>query len=493
MNKKNIAIGLLSASLLFTGCGANSSEVITDDSKNVAISTRSDVTDLSTEDVSINEESVETIGEIIGFGDNSIDILTGDIAEVYSVSNDQHKNFYLGQTVYVTKETDTEYSLMPYIKDDFTIRHTSMGQMILRITGEVIAHEDNNITVMTDEGEKVFELTEDTIVEIGNTYEFDVIFFNENEQLVTKVYSENDKIQAIIDDLTRNDDGELIIHATSSNGTEYIIPTYMADKNFNLSDLSVGMNIDFYAQIITKSIPAQATATRISISSSLDIPRGTTSIEGEAIGEVIEIDGNDVHVLSGDIVEIFTIGKEHLESIHLGETVKLFMKNDTINIEPYIIEDFSVRMTGWGMMVTNYVGEIIEVNDDEHNTQLTVNIDGEKVTMNYYGDVIPQVGMTYEIDAYGYDPSQATHAELFDLNTIVKITIEELNRSDNGELMISGIDAEGGKYVIGTSNPYKNFNISELKEGDVIAVYADAIMESWPMQVVTRKILLVTE
>ncbi|MCH4890007.1 hypothetical protein EZV73_20680 [Acidaminobacter sp. JC074] len=491
MNKKNIAVGLLTASLLFTGCGANSSEVITDESKNIAISTVTEVTEKPEEVVRVNEENVETIGEIIGFSDNAVDILTGDIAEVFYVSNDQHKDFYLGQTVYVTKETDTEYSLMPYYTEDFSIRHTNMGHMILRMTGEVVSIDGETILVSTDEGEKSLQINEDIFVEVGKSYEFDVIFFNEDDLMVSGFYSADEKITVTIDGLERNDQGELIISGTSTDGMTYMIPTYAAAKNFNFTDLKVGATIDFYSRVMTMSIPAHVNPSRIDLLVERDLPLGTTAIEGESIGQVVEIDGDDVHVMSGDVIEIFTIGKDKLSNIHLGEAVKLFMKYDALNIEAYLLEDFSRPLTGWGAEISNATGKVVKHNKDENT--LVVSIKGIKKTFSYYGDMMPQDDMTYDMDIYTMSKSIDPVVELYDPNSIINITIDTLNRADNGELMISGKDADGGEYVFGTSRPNKNFNLSQLKQGDVLAVYVDAIMESWPMQIDTRKIILVSE
>lgn len=487
MNKKHIVIGIISAALIFTGCGANNSETLPNETKNVAIST----TDNGDNTVSnVNEDIFETVGDIIEFGDGEVHILTGDIAEIYKVSNDQLKDFYLGQTVSVTKETEEEYSLMPYINKDFTIRHTNMGDPIERITGDVISFSDEEVVIMTSESEMTFQKNNDLMIIVGETYEFDVITLGDS-QYAFAAYSESQKLLLNIKEIIRQDNGEMEILAVDDMGGEYIVRTYQAEKNFNYTDLAVGQDIAVYAPIVLTSYPAQVPATRIDLLS--DKPTGTTSIDYDFIGEVVSLEGNEVHVLSGDMIQIFNVDESQLEKIHLGEIVKLYTKDNVLTIEPYIIEDFSVRHTSMGDLIEEITGQITNIKETSDGSILTIEYDDKQLEVIYYGDMAFEMNKTYEFGTFkGWD-NKVSLFDYYNPDTIISMTITSIERASNGEMILSTKDNDGGEYVVGTSYPLKNFNISELKVDDVINVYADAVMESWPMQVDTRKIVKVTE
>lgn len=486
MNRKHIALGLVTM-LLLTGCGTAPNNSNTDESRDVTISSINQTDESVT---SVNEDNFETIGDIIEFGEGEVHILTGDIAEIYQVSNDELQNFYLGQTVSVTKETENEYSLMPYLTKDFSIRHTNMGNIIERVTGEVISFTDEQVTISTSKGELTYQKSEDLIIEVGKAYDFDVVDMGESKYTYA-AYHEDQKIILTITELNRQENGELEILGVDASDGEYIVRTYQAEKNFNYSDLTIGQTVAAYAPIVLTSYPAQVPATRIDLIS--DLPMGVTNIDYDFIGEVVNINNNILEVLSGDMIQTFDVDPIQLNNIYLGETVKVYSKNDIITVESYIIDDFSKTYTAMGEPIDYILGQITNISKESEETILTIQINDKTISALYYGSDVPEMNKDYEFATFKtWDDATAIH-DYFDPSSIISMTITGIERASNGELMLSAKDKDNGEYVVGTSFPQKNFNLSQLKEGDVINVYVDAIMESWPMQVNTRKIIIVTE
>ncbi|MBI9014737.1 MAG: hypothetical protein JEZ08_21040 [Clostridiales bacterium] len=497
MNKRNLLIGLVTGALLLTGCG-DADELITNKQKNVTINATSEATD---ETVSTNNNTYETVGEVISIHDGSVSILTGDIMEDFKVSNVNINEIYLGQIVSVTKETDTDYSLMPYIIDDFSVRHTNMGNIIDRVDGEVLRIEEGNLIIQLKDGSELSASTgdENLIAYIADalnhsdnlTLEFDIVTFSKDSSYVLATYNQESKLSLIIDQLNRLDSGELEILASDNAGGQFVVGTKNPIKNFNLTDLTVGQSIDVYAEMIMESFPAQVKALRIDLLE--DTPTGVTSLEYDVIGEVIEITGNEVHILSGDIVEIFDIDKEQLKTVYLGQTVKLFSKEGLLILEPYIIEDFSIRHTNMGQTINEFNGTVISIESKDNENFITIESDDQEMVVNYYGDILPQIDTFYEFESISFVPGEMMLSNFYNPESIITVTVTALDRADNGELMLLGTDKDGGEYHIGTSSPTVNFNLSELSVGDVLNVYADAVMESFPMQVQTTKIIKVTE
>lgn len=484
MNKRNILIGMVTTALLFSGCGANQSEIPTETGKNIAITSSVD----TSSNVNTEVTDYETVGEIIEFDGQNVHIITGDIVEIFTISADL-ENFYLGQTVYVTKETETDYSLMPYEQKDFTIRHTNMGHMIERKSGQVISIKDGKAELDTEEGIITVSISEDMYLEENVNYEFDIIVFENKDYFLENAYNTDWYLTLVIDSLTRNQNGELEIFGIENETGRYIVDTYQAVKNFNLSDLMVGQTINVYTNAIEESDPAQVPAIRIDLVDA----SGESTLAHEVIGEIVEIKGNEVHILSGDMVEIFYVNEDKLKDFFLGETVKLYDDQGDLRIQSYLVEDFSIRHNGMGALITETLGKVTKIRESAEGALLTLEIDGESKDYNFYGDNIPKLEATYEFELVSYSPEEVTIFTYYDPESVIKMTIKGMTRADNGELILETEDLDGGLYNIGTSTPLKNFNLSELKAGDMIHVYANAVMESWPMQVDTNKILRVTE
>jgi hypothetical protein len=188
------------------------------------------------------------------------------------------------------------------------------------------------------------------------------------------------------------------------------------------------------------------------------------------------------------MVQIFTVTLDQLENIYLGETIRLFEEDDQLKIEPYIIEDFANHFTTMGQKINTVLGKVTSI-EDTNPSIITLLIDGEIEVCSYYGNEVFEVEKLYEFDLVNFIPEETSILSFYHPDSKIEMTITALNRSENGELMLSTLDNNGGEYFIGTSSPQKNFNLSELRIGDSLIVYADAVMESWPMQVNTRKII----
>lgn len=491
MNSKALIIGLVTTALLLSGCSDNSSSkgnlaVINNNDQNNSYTSSVIPTNEDDTIININTENFVTVGEIIEIQSNEVHIITGDVAEIFNVSNDDLKNFYLGQIVSVTEEGENEYSLMPYNNTDFMQNYTSMGQIITRLSGTVISRSDESAVLMTENGELTVNISPTTVLEENAEYEFDIIEFEENDLFLFNAYHMTSKLTLTITDLNRLENGELQVSASDNNNGNYTINTYSAVKNFNLTDLSIGQELEVYPNSIMESYPVQIIASRIDLISEVII--GTTSIDYDVIGIVIEMKGNEVHILQGDMIEIFNIDSTLLVEIYLGQTVKLYNKENTLFIEPYIIDDMSVTHTNMGIIVTTIEGLVTKVTPNEDGHAVHIETSEGVSTYILYGDNIPEENKLYEFDTMSYDGKEVSIISFYDPESIIEITITSLSRADNGELMFNGNDESDGEYTIGTSRPLKNFNLSELEVGDVLEVYADDIMESWPMQVNTRKI-----
>jgi len=142
------------------------------------------------------EFKYESVGEIIEFGDGVVHILTGDIAEIYEIDNEILDSFYIGETVGIQKTGDDKYTIESYIIDDFSTRHTNMGQIITTIEGTVKSVDEKNITVSTVEKDLVFNLYEDMFFEPGSEVIVDYFKFDpgSDENILLNIYDKSQNL-----------------------------------------------------------------------------------------------------------------------------------------------------------------------------------------------------------------------------------------------------------------------------------------------------------
>lgn len=497
MNKNKILIGLLTGALLLTGCGNAAGNSNTQ--KNVTINTDTS-NDTATSSVSNNNTNqtnqYDLVGEVIEIDMQTVSVLMGDIVMTYEITGSL-SNIYIGQMVAITEESQTDYSIMPYHIEDFSVRHTNMGDLIERARGKIsklddqmvsLQLEDEIINTKVDNQDILALLSEIHINQPETELEFDYMRFGEDTYILA-VYNHNFKLNLTIESIEKLDNHTLEILAYDQAGGKYFVDASRPLKNFNMSDLEVGKNIEVFANFIMESDPAQVDASRIDLIS--QVSTGVTSMDYEVIGDVIEIDGDNVHVLQGDLADIYTVGKEQIKSIHLGERVKLYMKDGKLTIEPYLTEDFSQTYTNMGHAIENYSGHVKKVEKTSDGHLITILNDDILIDVYYYGDILPQLDTFYEFEFVSFMPKVKNILNFYDPESIIKMTVTEISRADNGSFTFSAIDQNDGQYTLALNGVTINFNMSELLVGDVVNVYADAVMESWPMQVETSRILKV--
>jgi len=206
------------------------------------------------------EESTEMefdmVGEILEIRDGQAHILTGDIVQIYEVENAELEKFYLGETVSI-KEIDGKNHMESYIIEGFDNQFTNMGQRIEEVTGKVDTVTETELTILTDEGVKKFELYNPIFAESGN--EVTVAFIAMGEQVsLMDIYNETNKVSVTVKAIERNaETGAMLVSCATGEEVDYIATIADSRKNFNLSELKEGDSLDLYFEVMALSYPAQ--------------------------------------------------------------------------------------------------------------------------------------------------------------------------------------------------------------------------------------------
>lgn len=225
--------------------------------------------------------------------------------------------------------------------------------------------------------------------------------------------------------------------------------------------------------------------TEVSTEKNVDMP------EFDIIGEVIEIDGSDVHILFGDIVEIFKV--QNPDDVYLGQTVKVNGEAGDRSLEPYLIKSFEFKHTNMGDIIKTATGTVESVKEGS----IKIRTESEVVKLQYYGSAVNvQKGDSVDVEyvQFGTKLEDMTVIHVFPLESAMTLTVDSMERAEDGLLIIKGTDEEGlESYVDVRPGSNDNFNLSELKVGDEIEVIPEVVMESYPMQVVPLRIRVISE
>ncbi len=204
------------------------------------------------------------VGKIMEFDGAYIHIISGDLVQVFEYDQSQAEAFYLGETVELVKG-ETVNQLKPYLITDFSVRHTNMGQLIETLMGEVTAVDEKSITIQSEDGEILLSRYDDTDVPVGALVEAHYVSFGGETDALIGLYPESAKMQMVIQEVVREDDGAMVLYASEINADQvaYHVYTGNAIVELNYSEIQQGDQILVYANEILESDPAQVHASRI--------------------------------------------------------------------------------------------------------------------------------------------------------------------------------------------------------------------------------------
>lgn len=205
------------------------------------------------------------------------------------------------------------------------------------------------------------------------------------------------------------------------------------------------------------------------------------------VGKIMQFDGKYIHIISGDLVEVFEYDTSQALEFYLGQTVQLVKGEGVNTLEPFIIEDFSQLYTNMGDIIHTVEGEITSITDE----YIIIESDGQEVSITSYSEVLVQVGDQVEAHYINRGEEEFGLIGIYRDVARMEMIVRELVRGEDGSLIIYTSDkgSENVDYHISIAGALLELNISELSTDDTIFVYADIIMESYPAQVIATRVL----
>lgn len=186
-------------------------------------------------------------GKIVKIDKDGLHVQDGENVNLYKVDQARSSNYFLGEYVGLNKLEGDSYDAVSDQYFDYSLRRTSDGNEIKRITATVGDVNDEFISAVTEMGDIKFKNPGNFSLMAGDQFMADYIEGDNLSQMLS-FYDESSKISATVREISRDVSGMLRIYAVS-NDKEYDIRAD-ADTitNFAHSTLRSGDEIIVYPE-----------------------------------------------------------------------------------------------------------------------------------------------------------------------------------------------------------------------------------------------------
>lgn len=266
MKKTKLLIAALMIGIFFTGCAKGNNETSKNPNANISNSNNLTQTNANNEtSVDFENKDYDIIGEIIEINNDTVSILSGDIAEQFTFDKETLKNFYIGENVVVKDD-----NILSYIPKDlnYDINHNSIDELIFTKTGIVKSVSDKSFVVTIDDDDVNFNsyLSDEELSMISKGMNITIEYLErDGEKWAIKYYNEDNTLDLTVTSIEKDEETNIVlINAEDSSTVKYIINVNLnTDINFAHSQLKAGDKIKVYPTFINDSLPAQVDATKV--------------------------------------------------------------------------------------------------------------------------------------------------------------------------------------------------------------------------------------
>ncbi len=205
-------------------------------------------------DEPIPQSSFEMIGEIVGFGPGTVELLYNGKLTIFPLTTMETSDFYLGEMVGVARIEnellldDSVYTLTSIVKPDTAERMSAMGEIIHEIDGIVETINTNNFSIQTSTELIWIETYDNQSLVSGAKMKIDYLNWGDHLMMV-QCYDESLRFLLTLAEKERSESGNLILTGTLEDGTELSIQLATSTVlNFSLASLETDDTLAVYPQ-----------------------------------------------------------------------------------------------------------------------------------------------------------------------------------------------------------------------------------------------------
>lgn len=183
------------------------------------------------------------------------------------------------------------------------------------------------------------------------------------------------------------------------------------------------------------------------------------------VGKIMEFDGKNIHIISGDLVEIFEYDNSNEKDFYIGQFVQLTKTEKSNILKAYEHNDFTISHTNMGQAINQISGTLENITDE----MITVKTTDGNVDIKTYEAINGEKGD--EITAYTITVAN-DNSEFMILNENSKLllTISQITRLEDGSMQLDLTDENDSEYIIDASHVSMELDMSKLAIGDTLQV-----------------------
>lgn len=186
-------------------------------------------------------------GKIVKIDQNGLHVQEGENVNVYKVDQARSSNYYLGEYVGINRLEGDSYDAVSDQYFDYSLRRTSGGNEIKRITATVGDVNDDFISAVTEMGDIKFKNPGNFSLRVGDQFMADYVEGEDLSEMLS-FYDESSKISATVREISRDVSGMLRIYAVSGDKEYDIKADADTITNFAHSSLKSGDEILVYPE-----------------------------------------------------------------------------------------------------------------------------------------------------------------------------------------------------------------------------------------------------
>jgi hypothetical protein len=195
-------------------------------------------------------------GKVIKIDKQGLHVQDKDKVDVYNVDYERIGKIYVGEYVTINKLNEVEFDVALDTDHDYSVRTTTDGKEVTRISGAVKEVDKDNIVVTTDERDIKLSRARDFDLESGDQLMVDYIKLAGRNQMLA-FYDEASKISVAVIEISRDINGMMRIYALSDSNVEYdIVVGADTVTDFRHSSLNKDDRIFIYPNNISGDVPA---------------------------------------------------------------------------------------------------------------------------------------------------------------------------------------------------------------------------------------------
>lgn len=215
-----------------------------------------------------------------------------------------------------------------------------------------------------------------------------------------------------------------------------------------------------------------------------NVDNNTTVDDEEVIGQLYEINTDEIKVLTNGEIKVFKIAGDVVKDYYIGEYIVVKKNGNDYDISLYDKYDFNNRKTDMGDPIKRIVGSIQDVGDEF----ITAVSDAGEIKINNPGNFALPKNANAVFDYIATEDGNVL-VNYYDESVKLDLTVKRITRDVGGQMILLANNENKDYEIKVKPSTLVNVSLSSIKTGDKITVYPLSLSDDNPSKVETSMII----